>query len=166
LKVTTKPESNIELIGVYRKDLSMIEILDFTQEEIGNYGRGNAEGWLLGTISYFTSKGSGLEEWIDYVGKFHAQGWEAIEDKSPKNITREAALNWVSCGAKLISFGGDDTRAEAVLEFAVDETADWWKISTKDAQKLNRVFISIAGQVGLQFEWKSEGKRFRIIFSK
>jgi hypothetical protein len=143
-----------------------METIEFSPEELGNYGRGNAEGWLLGTISYFTSKGGGLEEWIDYVGRFHAQGWENIEDKSPKNITREAALNWVSCGAKLISFDGDDSLAEAVFEFAVDEAAEWWKISTEDAQKVNRVFFPIAKQVGLKFDWKSEGKQFRIIFSK
>jgi len=143
-----------------------METLEFSQEDLGNYGRSNAEGWLLGSVSYFTSKGSGLEEWIDYVGKFHALGWEEIEDKSPKNIAKEAAKNWVSCGAKLISFDGDNSRAEAVLEFAVDETAEWWKISTQDAQKFNRVFFPIAKQVGLKFDWKSEGKQFRIIFTK
>ena len=143
-----------------------METLEFTQEEIGDCGRGNAKGWLLGTVSYFVSKGSGLEEWIDYVGKLHALGWENTEDKGAKNITKLAVLNWVSCGAKLISFMGDDAHAEAVLEFPGNEAEKFWGISATDAQKLNRVFISIAKQVNLHFDWKSEGKHFRIRFTK
>ena len=140
--------------------------LQFSQEQLASQSKDNAEGWLLGTISYFASKDIGLEEWIDYVGKKFAIGWENIENKGAKNIAWWAALGWVSVGASLISFSGDAARAEAELEFPGAEAAELWNIKAPDAHKLNRVFFPIAAQVGLKFDWQSEGQQFKIIFSK
>jgi hypothetical protein len=138
--------------------------MEFTPEEIGSYGCNNAEGLWLTTVAYFVKKGSGLEDWLDYVGASYAPGWSGMKGKSPSEVLRVAALNYVSCGAKLISSSGDEQRAEAVLEFPQYDPEEEYKISYADAHTANRIFTHISREVGLNFEYHSEGPRFRIAF--
>ena len=140
--------------------------LEFTPEEINDQGRENAEGLWLTTVAYFVEKGSGLEDWVDYVGASYAPGWEALKGKSPFEVLRIAALNWVSCGARLISSSGDGQRAEAIMEFPQYDPQESLMIGYQDAHTVNRVFIHIARYVGLNFEYHSEGPRFRMAFYK
>ena len=140
--------------------------VEFTKDEISNHSMGNASGHLLGTISFLNSKGASVEEWIEYVGKQHAEGWGELKGKSALEVLREAALTWISCGATLVSLSGDDARAEAVLAWPPEDDAKFYGITTRDGHKLNHVFLPIAQKVGLDFSWESEGKQFRITFSR
>lgn len=141
-----------------------VGILEFTPEQINNQGCLNAESLWLTTTAFFIEKGSGLEDWVDYVGTHYASSWEELKGKSSFKVLKGAVLNWVSCGAKLVSSSGDEQRAEAVLEFPQDNPQETLKIDYQDAHRLNRVFIPIANFVGLNFEYHSEGKLFRIVF--
>lgn len=143
-----------------------METLEFTKEELGEAGRGNAEGLWLATVSYFLSKGGGLEDWIDYVGNIYAPGWDELIGKGAREAARIVALNWVSCGAKLLSFSGDDIHAELEIEFPTEDPQEFWKFSFADAHKINRVHAPIAKRLGLKFTWESKGNRFRNTFSK
>jgi len=139
---------------------------EFTPEEINDQGCKNAEGLWLTTVAYFVENGSGLEDWVDYVGANYAPTWETLKGKSPSEVLRRAALNWVSCGARLISSSGDEQRAEAVMEFPQYDPEEDFKIGYQDAHIINRVFIPIGRHVGLHFEYHSEGPRFRMAFYK
>jgi hypothetical protein len=143
-----------------------VERLEFTPEEIGRYGCENAEGLWLTTVAYFVKKGSGLVDWVDYVGANYALGWSGLKGKVPLEVLRVAVLNWISCGAKLISSSGDEQRAEAVMEFPKFDPQEEYQISYQDTHTVNRVFIHIARNVGLNFEYHSEGPRFKIVFYK
>ena len=140
--------------------------MDFSPEQISNYGCANAEGLWLTTVAYFVEKGSGLQDWLDFVGASYALRWEDMKGKSPVEVIRDAALNWVSCGAKLISSSGDEQRAEMVLEFPQYDPEGEYKISYQDAHTINRIFTPIARQVGLKVEYHSEAPRFRMVFYK
>jgi hypothetical protein len=50
-----------------------LSTIEFTPEAIGTQGKSNAESLWLATISFFVSKGDGLEDWINHVGKLYAE---------------------------------------------------------------------------------------------
>jgi hypothetical protein len=82
-----------------------------------------------------------------------------------QDVAQGAVFNWVACGAKLVSYSGDDHHAEAVLEFPTHDLPESWGITKKDAHQINLVFIPICKHLGVNFAWKSEGDQFRMIFS-
>jgi len=53
--------------------------MEFTVDEINHQSRENAESLWLTTVAYFIEKGSGLENWVDYVGASYALGWEELK---------------------------------------------------------------------------------------
>jgi hypothetical protein len=136
---------------------------EFTKEEIGERAVGNATGFCYGTISYLQSKGLSVEEWAEYVGQMHASGWEGVKGKGALVVLREAVINWISCGANLISLAGDENRAEAVLEWP----PEWYQgVPFEEAHRINSIFIPITRFVDLKSAWESEGKQFRLTFFK
>ena len=139
---------------------------EFTMEQICEYAKDNAEGIILATISYLNSKGVDTDEWIAHVGEKFAPGWDSMKDENVLEVGREAALNWISCGANLVSLSGDDTYAEAILEWPSEDSVTYFGISEDDGHKINNVFIPITKYLGLNFTWKSEGNQFKILFSK
>ncbi len=138
----------------------------FTRKEIFDHAVANAGGLWYTTFLYMKSKGLSVEDWIDFVGKNYAPGWEEMKGKGALEVAHGAAANWVSCGAKLISLDGDETRAEAVLEWVSEEDTKPDGITVQEVQQINRVFFPITQFVGLKFSWKNEGKQFRLVFFK
>jgi len=140
--------------------------LEFSEQEIGEHSRGNAEALWLAVISYFTAKGSSLEAFVDNTGVLYAHLWDAATGEKAVDAARAAVLNWVSCGAKQVSFEGDDSRAEAVLDFPADEMMTLFNVRPEDVHKVNEVFIPIAKKLGLKFSWESKGSQFKFVFAK
>ncbi len=138
----------------------MVQV-EFTKEEIGEHGIVNATMVWFTTILYLRSKGLSVEEWADFVGQQYAPGWEELKGKGAQAVMREAVINWISCGAKLISFVGDENRAEAVLEWPPE---GYTGIPFEEAQKINTVFIPITRQVDLKCAWENAGRQFRLTF--
>lgn len=141
-------------------------ILEFSPEAVGKQSNINAEAVWLATISYFVQKGDGLDEWLRYVGDIYAQEWNELVGITAKEAAYLAVLNWVSCGAKQVSFEGDGDTAEAVVEFPTEEQTIDLKIDFADAHKANQVFVPIAKKIGLNFAWESKGNQVKITFSK
>lgn len=138
----------------------------FTPEEIASMSMGNAEGLFLSTISYMKSQGYDLEKWLQYVGNQYAASWDNLEDKGAAAVARAAALNWISCGAELVSSSGDENSAEAILKWPSDDSAKFFGVSKSDAHQVNNVFIPIAEKAGTRFSWESDGDLFTLRFSK
>ncbi len=138
----------------------MVQV-EFTKEEIGERGILNATELWFTTILYLRSKGLSIEEWADFVGQQYAPGWEELKGKGALAVMGEAVINWISCGAELISFTGDENRAEAVLEWPPE---GYTGVPFEEAQKINTVFILITRQVNLKCAWESAGRQFRLSF--
>ena len=138
----------------------------FTPEEIAVQSLANAEGVFLSTISFIKSKGYDLAEWTKHVGDQYAESWDSLENNDVAKIAQSAALNWISCGAELVAFVGDESSAEAVFRWPSDENIEFYGVSKSDAHKINNVFIPIAKKVGVKFSWDSDGEQFTLRFSK
>lgn len=135
----------------------------FTKKEIMEHAIGNAGGLWYATLEYFKSKGENAEDWIEGIGKLYGPGWEELKGKGALATLRMAVVDWVSCGATCISLQGNADRAEAILEWPLD---NWGSLSYEEAHKVNNVFHPITHAVDLKCTWKSEGKTFRLVFSK
>jgi hypothetical protein len=136
---------------------------EFSKEQIAEYAVSNAGGLWLTTALYFKSKGMSITEWADYVGSTYAPSWDALQGKGALAALRMAALNWISCGAVLHSIAGDETRAEAELEWPPEWIA---KDPPPEVYAVNQVFVPITREIGLSCTWKNEGSRIWLTFSK
>lgn len=140
--------------------------LTFISEEIATQSMKNAEAHLLATASFLKSQGYDMSRWTQHVGHLYAQGWEDLVDENAAVIARSVALNWVSCGAEMIDFSGDDDSAEVVMRWPSAGSAEFFGLSLAEAHQINEILRPIAEKVGVKYSWENEGEQFTLRFSK
>src|SRR5947209_4997859 len=139
--------------------------LGYSSERIGEQGSGNAVAALLTTLAYLKEHHQSVEEWVTFLGRRYAPGWEHLRGKGAKEFARMAALNFVSVEATLLSLAGDESHAEFTATWPSQEWLDFVGVSQGDSDALWGVFGPIAEHLGLHYEWHRTGEQVRVKFS-
>lgn len=141
--------------------------LEFTSEELYEQAQGNVTAFILTTIAYFKESGQKPDEWITFVGDRFAPGWQSLEDQGAKAAMQALALNFLSGGAHLQSFSGDETRAEAVMiDWPPTDILEMLGLSQHDVDAFYEIFKPIATLLGLSYTWHREGNQVRFTFAR
>src|SRR3954469_22886737 len=87
----------------------------FTSDEIAEQGQGNLTTFILTTLAYLRQHGDTADDWVAFLGRTFAPGWESARDEGAIFAARATALNHVTAGAQLVSVEGDQQHAEGVI---------------------------------------------------
>ena len=139
--------------------------LGYSSERIGEQGTGNAMAAILTTLLYLKEHHQSVEEWVAFLGRSYAPGWENLRGKGAKAFARMAALNFVSVGANLLSLAGNETHAELTATWPSQEWLDFVGVSKGDSDAFCGVFGPIAEHLGLHYEWHRDGEQIRLKFT-
>jgi hypothetical protein len=118
-------------------------------------------------MAYLKERGLTVEEWVAYIGRRFAPGWEGLRGQGAAAAARAAALNAVSAGGELVALSGDEARAEAIVsgwpDAALLELAG---LTRDDADAFLATFVPIAEHLGLRFAWRREDDRVVLTFTR
>jgi hypothetical protein len=140
---------------------------EFTNEEVLQQAKANAQALSLVTTGYFKEKGLPVDEFWSFVGEKFTLGWDPLKGKGARVAMRTFALNMVSVGGTLESLSGDEARAEAVISgWPSPDLLQAFGGSQSDVDRMYAVFGPIAELLGLQYEWRRQGDRVTLILSQ
>ncbi len=138
----------------------------FTPEQIAQQAQGNAIASFLVSISYLRDHDLAVDQYVAYVGRRVAPGWEALRDRPIQDVAKMAALNMVSLGGELQSLSGDDSKAEAVIRgWPPEDWRTFFALDLADVDSLWSAFEPVAEHLGLRYSWKRQGDEVTMIFS-
>ena len=141
--------------------------LEFTSEELYEQAQGNVTAFILTTIAYFKESGQKPDEWITFVGDRFAPGWQSLKDQGAKAALQALALNFLSGGAHLQSFSGDETGAEAVLvDWPPTDILEMLGLNQHDVDAFYEIFKPIATLLGLSYTWHRKGNQVTFTFAR
>jgi hypothetical protein len=139
----------------------------FTQEEVLEMAQGNATAFILTAFAYLKERGLDPDEYVAFVGRQVAPGWEEMRGRPVADVAREAALNPVSVGATLLSLSGDDTHAEVLVAGWPDEEfLSELQLTQSDGDRLLNAFEPIMEYLGIRYAWQREGEAVRLSFDR
>ena len=144
-----------------------MENIPFTAEQIAAQSMSNLNSYILLTMAYLKEKGESVENWLHFLGNKFIQTWPELKEVGLQEIARGIVLNNLSGGAKLVSFSGDDSQVEIVLE-------GWPQypylalsgVSWQESQILHEVLTPVFEQIGVNYAWNIEGKQVKIKLSR
>jgi hypothetical protein len=140
---------------------------EFTNEEVLQQAKANAQALSLVTTGYFKEKGLPVDEFWSFVGEKFTLGWDPLKGKGARVAMRTFALNMVSVGGTLESLSGDEAQAEAVVSgWPSPDLLQAFGGSQSDIDRMYAVFGPIAELLGLQYEWRRQGDRVTLILSQ
>ena len=138
----------------------------FTDEQISNQAKGNASALILAITAYAKEHSLSADEMWKFMGRKFAPGWEGLRGSPVSEVAKWFALNWVSLGAELRSFSGDEVRAQIVTAgWPSAESLEFFGLAREDVSH-GAAPASIAEYLGLSFEWSRDGDEVTFIFSR
>jgi hypothetical protein len=140
---------------------------EFTNDELLQQAKANAQALALVAIGYIKEKELPLDEFWSFVGEKFTLGWDALQGLGARVAMRMFALNMVSVGGTLESLSGDEARAEAIIaDWPSPDLVQAFGVSRGDVDRMYAVFQPIAGFLGLRYEWRRQGDRVTLILSQ
>ena len=137
----------------------------FTPEQIARRTRGNANSMFFAILCYLKKHDMSLDEFCGFVGQLYAPTW--TEGLTAKQIAQGMALNYVSLGAELHSFSGDESQAEVVIgEWRSAETLAFFGLAREEADSVLGIAQPIAEHLGFDYEWSRQGDEITMTFSR
>ena len=141
--------------------------MEFTAEELLSQAQGNATGLALASVAYVKAHDLAVEEYVAFVGGLFAPGWEEQRGASVREVARTAALNFVSVGARLDSFSGDDERAQALVTgWPEEEQLSELGLTRADSEPFWDIYEPIMEHLGIRYGWRREGDAVRMSFER
>ncbi len=139
---------------------------EFTPEQITEHAQGNLTAFILTTFAYLKDRGLSTEEFVRYVGQRFAPSWDEVKDHPLPEITRIAALNIVSSGARLRSISGDDTHAEAVVSgWPSEESRSAFGLTMEDLDPFWNIYQPVADYLRLKYSWERQDDAITLRFT-
>jgi hypothetical protein len=124
----------------------------FDHAEVARYAQNNANGFSLLTIAYLRDRGLSIEDWATWLGREFAgpeTNWEP--GMGALRMAEEAALELVSCKARLVGVSGDDESAEVAVEWPSAEALKEFGLQRDDIDPFWMIWQPLAASVGLRF---------------
>jgi hypothetical protein len=141
--------------------------MEFTAEELLSQAQGNATGLALASIAYAKAHDLAVEEYVTFVGRLFAPGWEEQRGAPVREVARTAALNFVSVGARLGSFSGDDERAEALVTGWPEEAQlSELGLTRADSEPFWDIYEPIMEHLGIRYAWERQEEAVRMTFER
>lgn len=132
----------------------------FSDEQIAQRARENANGFLLGSIVYLKENGHRCADWASYLGGRFAGGWDPVKGRGAMAAMEQVALNVASLGADVESLTGDQQRAELVFGgWPQPELIEFMGVSRAEALEFLHAFEPIAEYLGLEFHHETQDTR-------
>jgi hypothetical protein len=140
---------------------------EFTTEELLSYAQGNATAFALATIAYLKEEGLAVDDYVRFVGRRFAPGWEELRSQPVVAVARTAALNAVSVGGTLGSLSGDEAKAEVLIEgWPDDEISGALGLERSDGEVMWDSFEPIMEHLGIGYSWRREDGAVRLSFER
>ncbi len=139
----------------------------FTAEQIANQAIENASSLSLAMTAYAKEHSLSADEMWKFVGRKFAPGWEGERGSPVSEVAKWFALNWVSLGAELRSFSGDDVQAQIVTAgWPSAESLEEFGLTREDTDATWVTPAPIAEYLDLAYEWSRDGDEVTYIFSR
>jgi hypothetical protein len=139
---------------------------EFTSEQLYQQAQGNLTAFIVGTMAYLKEQGRTPEEWVTFIGKRFAPGWESDKGRA-KAAMQSVVLNLLSAGGSLHSLTGDDAQAEAVIaDWPSADVLEFFGLSLEDVDPIHTIFTPIAASLNLRYEWHRAGNQVTFRFSR
>jgi hypothetical protein len=141
--------------------------MEFTAEELLSQAQGNATGLALASIAYAKAHDLAVEEYVTFVGRLFAPGWEEQRGAPVREVARTAALNFVSVGARLGSFSADEERAEALVTgWPGEEQLSELGLTRADSEPFWDIYEPIMEHLGIRYGWERQEGAIRMTFER
>ncbi len=136
-----------------------------SQKELLEAAGGNFTGLALLTIGYLKAHQQSTLDFWHYIGTNFAKTW--TQGITALEMAKESALEWVSVGAELVELAGDETHAMAVLSgWPAPGRLERYGGAQDEADELCEIMRPIAGRLGFEYEWKREGDRIILVYTR
>lgn len=144
-----------------------MEKIQFTAEQIAAQSMSNLNSYILLTMAYLKERGESVEDWLHFIGRKFVQTWPGLQESGLKEIASGIVINNLSAGAKLISFSGDDSHVELILEgWPSNHNIAWSGVSWEESQLIHGVLSPVFEHLGLNYVWSIDEKRVKIELSR
>ncbi len=140
---------------------------EFTPEQLLQQAQGNATAFALTSMAYVREQHLSVDEYIAFIGRQFAPGWEQLRGQPVKDVARMAALNMVSVGGILQALSGDDTRAEVLIAgWPTDELLSELRLNHQDSDFFWMIFHPIMDYLGIHYEWQRQNDGVLMAFTQ
>jgi hypothetical protein len=130
----------------------------FSDAEINQQALANASALPYLMVAFARWCGKTPEDAAAFSGHIFAPGWARFTGSGAYDVLRVIALNIVCCGGEVEQLSGNAEAAEArIAGVPVRDEADFFGISTDEADRYSAVFAPIAEPLGFTFSWRREG---------
>lgn len=141
--------------------------LPFTSAETFAQSIINLNCYIALTMVYLKEKGESVENWLHFIGNKFIKTWPELLENNLEEMAWGVALNNLSGGATLVSFLGNDSEFEIIVEgWPPQEILDVSELSWEESQLIHEVLRPVFEQNGLDYSWQIEGKQVRIQLSR
>jgi hypothetical protein len=138
--------------------VSEVRELLFTDAEINQQALANASALPYLMVAFARACGKSAEEAAEFSGRLFAPGWARLSGAGAYDVMRTVALNLVCCGGEVEQLSGDADSAEArITGVPVQDEADFFGITTDQADQYSSVFRPIVTSLGFAFTWRRDG---------
>jgi hypothetical protein len=142
--------------------------VDFAAEKLSAQASGNQSAIYLVALDWALERDGSVDNFADFMGRSFAPSWEEMQGASPRDVARQAGMNFASSAdSRLVSLDGDDARADAVIEGPDDEWLEDTKLSRDDVDKANEIiFRRIAEYLDLHLAAHRDEAGLHLVFSR
>lgn len=128
---------------------------EYTDGELLEQARGNAQALILGTIPFLEKRGIPPEEWAAALGETFSQGWGDPRPWDAAEFLDAMLTNMRALGAEVVSVDLQVERAEAATTgFPDPELCALFGVSPERAAVFHEAAGQIAAARGLRWTWE------------
>lgn len=130
----------------------------FTDAEINQQALANASALPYLMVAFARACGRTAGEVAAFSGRIFAPGWARLSGAGAYDVLRIVALNLVCCGGEVEKLSGDADSAEArITGVPAQVEADFFGITTAEADDYSSIFAPIVETLGFTFSWRRDG---------
>lgn len=127
---------------------------EYTDAELLEQARGNAQALILGTIGFLEARGIPPDEWAAAIGETFSRGWGDVRPWDAGEFLDAMLTNLRAFGAEVIAADLGIDRAEATTAgFPDPELCALLGIVPEQAAAFNAAAAIIAAPRGLRWSW-------------
>ena len=134
---------------------------EFSTDQLLEQAQGNITAIILGTLAYLKAHSLSSEEFIAFMGKLVAPGWEEVKGQGARAAMKYIARNASTTGAGLASISGDENQAEVVLTNWPSTTdLEVFGVTQEEVDAFAwAIYHPVAAYLNLHYEWQRHGNQ-------
>lgn len=124
----------------------------------------NSQALIVATVAFLGERGIPVEDWAAAIGKQFAKDWPDDDLFGPDEFLDAMLTNLTSFGARVVSADFASEQVSAVItNFPMAEVCEAYGVDPASVAKFHESAAVVARSQGLEWDWRLDGDRTRIV---